>query len=164
MDRTTWSYDLATGLLTNKVYADNNGTAYTYTPDGKLETRTWARGVTTTYAYDAATGSMTNIDYSAAATADISFTYDRLGRRTTITDAAGTWTFQYDPDTLALTNEVLVTLDGITNALTRSQDALGRPEGFSLITDNSITDHSVSYAYDSLDRPLRLRRLDQFNR
>src|SRR5690606_1079514 len=46
-DRTTWSYDQPTGLLTNKLYADGKGTAYSYTPDGKLATRTWARGVVT---------------------------------------------------------------------------------------------------------------------
>ena len=48
-DKTTWQYDQATGLLTNKVYADGKGTAYSYTPDGKLASRTWARGITTDY-------------------------------------------------------------------------------------------------------------------
>ena len=42
-DTTTWLYDEPTGLLTNKVYADGKGPSYTYTPDGKLATRTWAR-------------------------------------------------------------------------------------------------------------------------
>ena len=37
----------ATGLVTNKVYADGKGPTYTYTPDGKLATRTWARGIAT---------------------------------------------------------------------------------------------------------------------
>ena len=43
-DLTTWKYDEATGLLTNKLYADNKGPSYTYTADGRLSTRTWARG------------------------------------------------------------------------------------------------------------------------
>ena len=42
-DTTTWLYDEPTGLLTNKVYADGKGPSYTYTPDGKLATRAWAR-------------------------------------------------------------------------------------------------------------------------
>ena len=42
-DTTTWLYDEPTGLLTNKVYADGKGPSYTYTSDGKLATRTWAR-------------------------------------------------------------------------------------------------------------------------
>ena len=40
---TTWVYDEATGLLTDKMYDDGSAITYTYTPDGKLETRTWAR-------------------------------------------------------------------------------------------------------------------------
>jgi hypothetical protein len=43
-DTTLWLRDEATGLVTNKVYADGKGPSYTYTPDGKLATRTWARG------------------------------------------------------------------------------------------------------------------------
>ena len=42
-DTTTWLYHEPTGLLTNKVYADGKGPSYTYTSDGKLATRTWAR-------------------------------------------------------------------------------------------------------------------------
>ena len=52
-DTTTWLYDPATGLLVQKLYEDGKGTSYTYTPDGKLATRTWARGVVTEYDYDA---------------------------------------------------------------------------------------------------------------
>ena len=35
-DVTTWLRDEATGLVTNKVYADGKGPSYDYTPDGKL--------------------------------------------------------------------------------------------------------------------------------
>ena len=45
----------ATGLVTQKLYADGRGSCYTYTDDGNLATRTWARGVTTSYTYDVAT-------------------------------------------------------------------------------------------------------------
>ena len=58
MDRTAWLYDQATGVLTNKLYADGKGTGYTYTPDGKLASRIWARGITTTYSYTNTTGEM----------------------------------------------------------------------------------------------------------
>ena len=63
-DTTAWLYDPATGLLVQKLYDDvprrsgeaaeagGKGPSYTYTPDGKLATRTWARGVATTYPYD----------------------------------------------------------------------------------------------------------------
>jgi len=62
-DITRWLRDEATGLVTNKVYADGKGPAYVYTPDGRLATRTWARGIVTTYSYDD-NGSLTNTVYS----------------------------------------------------------------------------------------------------
>ena len=55
-DVTRWLRDEATGLITNKVYADGKGPRYDYTPDGKLATRIWALGIVTTYSY-AANGS-----------------------------------------------------------------------------------------------------------
>jgi len=33
--------------MTNKVYANTNGTAYGYTSAGRLSSRTWARGTNT---------------------------------------------------------------------------------------------------------------------
>lgn len=81
-DTTTWVYDEATGLLTEKIYADGQKTTYTYTPDGKLLTRTWARGLTTTYTYDETTGDLLLRDYSDS-TPDVTFAdYDDQGRRT----------------------------------------------------------------------------------
>ena len=53
----------ATGLVTQKLSADGRGPCYTYTNDGNLATRTWARGVTTSYTYDAC-GSLTSTTYS----------------------------------------------------------------------------------------------------
>jgi len=74
-DATIWQYDEATGLLTNKLYADNNGVYYEYTTDGKMSKRIWARGDTTDYSYDSTAGQLTNINYSAADTTDITFSY-----------------------------------------------------------------------------------------
>jgi RHS repeat-associated protein len=146
-DQTQWLYDEATGLLTNKVYADGKGPSYTYTPDGKLATRTWARGVTTTYAYDTASGAMTNIAYSDGTPA-VGFTLDRLGRQVAITDATGTRTFTYNA-ALQLASE--------TNAfgvLVRAYDGLGRTAGFSLFNPANHVNpvQSISYGYDPLGR------------
>jgi len=83
---TTWVYDGQCGWLTNKVYADGTGPAYTYTPAGRLQSRAWVRTdgsnnpITTTYAYDAA-GGLANILYSDA-TPSVTNRYDRLGRLT----------------------------------------------------------------------------------
>jgi len=147
MDRTTWSYDLATGLLTNKVYADGKGPAYTYTPDGKLASRTWARGIVTSYSYDSL-GQLTNIHYSATNTPDVGFAYDRLGRQTTITDGQGTRTFTYN-DALQLSPELVVAAvpSGASNEIDRVYDQYGRSIGF-----DAGTNYSVRYAYDQVGR------------
>jgi len=141
-DDTSWLYDEATGLLTNKVYADGNGPTYSYTTDGKLSVRTWARGETTAYSYDGL-NQLTNINYSATNTVDISFLHDRLGRRTNVVDALGTRTFAYDPDDLRLSAET-----NSLGSLVRSYDTHGRGSGLSLDGD-----YSVAYGYGEMGRP-----------
>ncbi len=106
-DVTQWEYDDTTGLLLTKTYADSKTTTYTYTPDGKLLTRSWARlvdsaNLKTTYAYDATYGDMTSITYSDAGsstvtpTPPVTMTYLLTGAIDTVTDAAGKRTFKYD--------------------------------------------------------------------
>ncbi len=45
-----WLCEEATYFVTNKVYADGKGPTYSYTPEGLLSRRVWARGVATDYA------------------------------------------------------------------------------------------------------------------
>ncbi len=151
MDKTTWIYDPATGLITQKLDADNKGATYTYTPAGQLATRTWARGVTTTYDYDPATGSLTDVDYSDA-TPDVANTYDRMGRPlSTVSRPPSpapplqTITYAYNPTTLALTTETWQGL--VTDTLTRSTDPLGRNSGF-----QTLGGMNLDYAYDAAGR------------
>ena len=99
-DVTTWSYDASSGLVTSKTDAQNHSVSYTYTSDGKLQTRTWARqaagqSLVTTYTYDDATGELLKADYSDG-TPDIVRTYDRLGNLSSVSDAAGTRNFTYN--------------------------------------------------------------------
>jgi hypothetical protein len=54
------------------------------------------------------TGELTSIDYSDT-TPDVTISYDRLGRKHQVTDAAGTRTFAYDASSLALTTETFGT-------------------------------------------------------
>ncbi len=90
-DVTTWLYDEASGSMTNKVYADGKGPTYSYTPDGKLSRRVWARGVVTDYAYDC-WGSLTNTVYSDD-TPTVSIAYDVHGRQIEARDAVGLYLF-----------------------------------------------------------------------
>ena len=88
-DLTQWIYQPATGLLSRKEYADANGTDYTYDSANRLSTRSWARGITTSYAYSVTTGDLLGIDYSDS-TPDVSYTYNRQGQQSTISDGSGT--------------------------------------------------------------------------
>ena len=137
-DTTLWMLDEATGLVTNKVYADGLGPTYTYTPDGKLATRTWARGIVTTYSYDA-NGSLTNTVYSDNTPA-ISLAYNRAGRQVCAEDAAGITTFIYD-EFGSLTNETVVGVAG-TNTIERYYDEYGRSTGYAL---NGVRQTTLSY-------------------
>ena len=137
-DVTRWLRDEATGLVTNKVYADGKGPTYTYTPDGKLATRTWARGIVTTYSYDD-NGSLTNTVYSDG-TPTISLAYNRAGRQVRAEDAAGVTTFAYD-DFGAVTNETVIGVAG-TNTIERFYDNFGRDAGYAL---NGVRQSTLSY-------------------
>jgi YD repeat-containing protein len=150
LDLTQWNYDPATGLLLQKLYADNKGPSYTYTPDGKLATRAWAREVevenvmvpvTTTYGYDL-TGALESVSYNDG-TPGVTYTHDHLGRPLTVTDALGTRTFVYDPATLALVSEQLPGGE----VLSRTTDAFGRPAGLAL---GQV--YAATYGYDTAGR------------
>ena len=143
-DATTWHYDEATGLMTNKVYADGKGPTYDYTPDGRLSRRTWARGVTTDYAYDSQ-GRLISKNYSDS-TPDVSLTYDRLGHTlSAVCDGVSTNLYAYNRIG-QLTNEVQ---NGTTIA--RTYDVLGRATGYA-IGDGEAVGSTVSYSYDTLGR------------
>ena len=128
-DTTTWLYDIASGAMTNKVYADGKGPTYSYTPDGKLAQRTWTRGIITDYSYDN-WGNLINTVYSDG-TPTIALSYDALGRQTEAHDAAGITTFIYDSFG-SLTNEAVFGVAG-TNTIIRHWDNYGRSQGYSLV-------------------------------
>ena len=137
-DVTTWLYDIASGSMTNKVYADGKGPTYAYTPNGRLSRRTWARGIATDYSYDN-WGSLTNTVYSDG-TPTISLSYDALGRQTKAHDAAGITTFIYDTYG-SITNETVIGVAG-TNTIIRYWDDFGRNAGYAL---NGVRQSTLSY-------------------
>ncbi|MBA4387216.1 MAG: hypothetical protein C0404_04490 [Verrucomicrobia bacterium] len=148
MDKTTWLFDPATGIMTNKLYADLTGPRYDYTSDGKLAKRTWARGIDTTYSYSLA-GELQAVDYAGSVTPHVTNRFDRLGRITNVIDGAGSRYFKYSPTTFALTNETL----GST-VITRAQDSLGRSSGLSFPNPENPVDpvYSVQYSYSTIGR------------
>jgi len=149
-DATEWVYHGPTGLLLQKKDANNQGPTYTYTPEGRMLTRTWARGATATYAYDSATGERLSVTYTNDddLTPDVAFTYDRLGRLRTVTDAVGTRTFWYRPSDLRLDTERIVgNANGYSRDLMRYYQTApgvpGRKSGF------STGYYTIGYHYDS---------------
>jgi YD repeat-containing protein len=140
-DVTTWLYDIASGCMTNKVYADGKGPTYSYTADGKLSQRIWARGIVTDYSYDD-WGSLTNTVYSDN-TPTVSLAYDAMGRQSEANDAAGVTTFLYDSFG-SLTNETVVGVAG-TNTIERFWDDFGRTMGYAL---NGTCQTSIGYEPD----------------
>lgn len=142
-DSTRWLHDEATGLLTNKVYADGKGVAYTYTPDGRIATRTWARGIVTTYGYDLA-GQLTSISYSDD-TPGVSFQYDAPGRLVVASNAAAWYGYGYEGASHRVGEET-AGAPVVSVQLTRFY-AAGRPAGI------SVDEHfAVTNCYDGLGR------------
>jgi RHS repeat-associated protein len=154
-DETTWTYNNR-NQLQRKQYADGKGTDYTYTPSGKLHTRTWARTVegdplVTTYGYNDA-GELTTTDYSDS-TPDVSIVFDKLGRQQSISNGVATSVFAYDPATLALDTETITyNLPGqpaFTRVIDRSRDNLGRDTGYTLRSADvsSAPETQATYTY-----------------
>ncbi len=167
---TRWHYNVR-GQLQFKQDAHGQRVHYTYTPGGKLETRTWARGIVTTYHYDQASN-LAHIDYSDR-TPDVHFTYTRLGQKQTVQDAGGLLTYTYRPDqpTVLLSEtrsgdfqsppnpdhrSVGFSLRPLYNepkTLTYTLDPLNRPTGFQIGTpENPAQDYQVTYSYDQANR------------
>ncbi len=147
LDITRWLYDDATGLLTNKLYADGLGPSYAYYPDGKLATRTWARDLATDYAYTAA-NELASLDYSDA-TPDVTYAHDRTGRMVTaITAGVSTNLYAYTSAGL-LTNEAVALCAPATlrETFSRSYDSHGRLSGIALGES-----YAVAYAFDDCGR------------
>jgi RHS repeat-associated protein len=128
-------------MLTKLPSTGKNGKKTAFSIDGKLLRRTWARGLYTDYQYDIL-GQLTQIDYSDD-TPDITFTYNRLGRPSSVQDAAGTRTFAYN-ETFDLTSEAI---SGIYNkTLTRTYTANGTK---GRVLDMSIGgENNYTYSYD----------------
>ncbi len=106
---TRWVYDSSRGFLTGKRYnsptlGSGSGPSFTYTPGGRMKTRTQARlvggnPVVTTYGYGTASGSsvedLDQVSHSDGSPGFSITSRDRLGREKIRQDAAGSRTFDY---------------------------------------------------------------------
>jgi RHS repeat-associated protein len=144
-DATIWHYDEATGLLVAKEDANNKAVSYSYTVANQLQTRTWAREdgagpLSTTYIYDLNTAELKAIDYSDT-TVDVHFSYDRLGRQETVSDALGTRTFGCND----FLQPEIETITGLYDKIiTRKYDNFGRASGFTVGAE-----YDTTYGFDA---------------
>jgi RHS repeat-associated protein len=152
---TTWTYEQYRGFLLGKRDANNLGCDYTYTLAGRLATRTWARGsprTATTYAYDTL-GVLSSVTYSndGGITPQMSYAYDRRGRRTQSLCNAMTTTMVYNDAGLQV-GETYVggTLGGLT--ITNIFDATLRRTQNTLLITGGATQTSATFGYDSASR------------
>lgn len=128
-DVTRWLRDEATGLVTNKVYADDSIVTYTYTPDGLLLRETKPSGVWMENVYDAARQTVGVISSDGAQ--DAIMQRDRFGHVTAESNSVAQTEYSLD-DFWGATNEVQ-TVDAISVAFKREFDAYGRLVRFARI-------------------------------
>ena len=146
---TTWNYSTNRGFMLSKLYQDGNGPSYTWTAGGKLETRTWARGVVTSNAFNNAMD-LVAVDYSDS-TPDVAFTYDRHGRQTSASasDYAVT-NYLTDAGQLRAESWTAGPLSGL--AVTNTYDHLLRRTNLSVLDPIGQTLSATFYSYDSASR------------
>ena len=155
IDVTRWTYQDATGLLTTKHDAVNKQVLYTYDLVGRIATRRWARltgggsPIITTYSYHPSSGQMTGVSYSDS-TQPVTLSYDRAGRKATITDAGGTHTFTHNAAGQLLSDQISGgLLDQVS--VTAGYDTFLR-RGSLQATRNAATLLDQSYGYDASSR------------
>ncbi|MGI6496364.1 MAG: hypothetical protein ACOX5G_09825, partial [Kiritimatiellia bacterium] len=143
LDLTAWNYDHATGLATNKVYADGSAVSYTHTPDGKPLRTAWARGAWKENAYNP-DGLLTGVSYSDATPA-AALGYDAFQRPAFASNAVARYAYQNSHLGTA-TNETAM-VGGDTATLARTLDHRHR------LAALRVEDAPpVQYGYDSENR------------
>ncbi|HBL13233.1 MAG TPA: hypothetical protein DD379_17910, partial [Cyanobacteria bacterium UBA11162] len=125
---------------------DDNGTSlvsYSYDSVGRLSREENGNGTYTTYSYDAAGQLLSLVNFAADSTVNSRFdyTYDSLGRRTSMTTLEGTFTYGYD----AIGQLTSVTLPD-NRTIQYQYDAAGNRIA---VNDNSVT---TSYNTNNLNQ------------
>ena len=143
-DVTRWSYDEATGVMTNVVYADGSEVGFRYDAFGRIIEKNLARGVRSVYQYDVF-GELCSISYSDG-TPSIELFYDGFGRIVSAV-AAGVSTngFSYNQ----FGEPIVEVQNGCV--ISRGFDEFGRTIGYQ-IDNGDQCGAAVEYRYDDCGR------------
>jgi YD repeat-containing protein len=151
--KTTTTYDGYGRLQSKHAPEQNTGTvtAWTYNPDDTVHSITDARGASATYTYNNGRHLVNLVEYGVptgtAATPNISFGYDAVGNRTSMTDGGGSTSYVYD-QLSRMSSETRI-MNGLSGSFTigYSYNLTGQ-----LKTLTDPDGRIVNYDYDNSDR------------
>ena len=148
-DITTWTYDIATGLVIRKTYADATHVDTVYDMLNRVAATTDARGTVASRSYAPLTGELVSITFNDDGfTPSISSLYNHLGQLTQIDDASGTRMFTYNQYN---EQETETTAGLAASVLTLRRDGVGRPAGYCLDYAGAPA-LQTAWAYDAYGR------------
>lgn len=142
---TTYAYNNI-GKLSSITMPGSEVTQFTsYDNEGNLLQRIDGNSVTTNYVYNDAENLLTDIQYPATTSLNVQFTYDSYGRKSGMTDGAGSHTYSYgNLDELLSVTTTYTGLAGKTISYTYypdgSRESLSTPAG------------TFDYSYDAAGR------------
>jgi RHS repeat-associated protein len=146
----SFTYD-GYGRTATRITPEQGTTTYTHYNNDLLQTVTDARGAITTFLYNAR-HLVTNMNYtvsgSVAATPNVTYGYDSVGNRTSMTDGLGSISYAYNTDS-QLTSETR-TFNGLAGSYTLSY-TYGLGGQLKSITNPWSA--QVGYGYDKVGRP-----------
>ena len=134
-DVTTWTYHDASGMETAKTYADGSNVCKTYDVYNRVLTETDARGNVKTHTYEQERGLLLATTYSDS-TSPRTYTYNHLGQRTQVTDAAGVRTLSYNAYGEQESDSLVA--DSVTHLITETRDDKGRSTGYTYAKNGSV--------------------------
>jgi RHS repeat-associated protein len=141
-DSTAWLYNVASGLITNKVYADDTTVSFSYDEASRPLRTTWARGEWREHAYNA-DGLLTATTYSDA-TPDISLAYDAFQRLVGSSNAVAAYV--YSNDALGAATNETASIGTTSHQIARQYDRFQR------LASLTIDVKPVLYSYDDENR------------
>lgn len=147
-DKTSWQYEENSGLPINKWTSEGEYVMTFYDDCNRVNFTGLPGSAVAEYAYSPGTGELASITYRDH-TPGVSYTYDYLGRMTSVSDGAGTRTFEYDSYG-ALVAE-MTSGEGIRARLDYKIDTRGREAGYKLTVGNQVI-QDVDYAFDESSR------------